>query len=253
MAWSVADYDGRLSVMRQQSKMDANSYLQRLALTSNCSIVQDVQVGEKVKRAITELYSEDRDGVHCTDLTLCMRQALFRKLSPVELTMKQIGYFFDGSRRHETLQKLYGRGVAEKEVQFEGVKCTIDILDNGIPIEFKTTRAATAISEHWIRQLIFYMLAVESGKGILQIQRIMPSKMRKREEQANLFPAYVIQLDQKGREFWFRNFRERKSAFFEAHRSKDLLRAPIYRGENKWLCFDCSFKAECDRLERITG
>lgn len=235
--------------------MKDDSYLQKLAASCHCTARETNALEERVRKAIFDLYSKDREDVHCTDLTLCMRRALYRKLYPAPPTMKEMGYFFDGARRHESLQKMYGEeAVVEKEIEFEGVKCTIDILENGVPIEFKTTRAANAIPEHWIRQLIFYMLALNSNKGILQIQRILPAKLgKKRSEQEveNLFPAYIIELGDKEREAWLKDFRERKSKFFESYQREDITSAPIFRGEGNWLCMDCPAKEMCDIIEGV--
>ncbi len=238
-----------------RANVDKKQYLVLLTQNATCAIKEDRTVEEKVKQNLFLEFYKIREDIHATDLVLCMRKSLAQKLNPTIPSTKQIGYFVDGARRHETLQKLYGQGVMEKEVEFEGVKCTIDILDNGTPIEFKTTRAKLAISEHWIRQLIFYMIAVNSNKGILQIQRIMPSKRAKRkkeQEEENLFPAFVIELNEEQREKWHEDFKERKDRFLSAYQSKDPSKAPIFRGENNWVCLECPYRAECDRIEGVS-
>jgi hypothetical protein len=238
--------------MNNAKAFNSKEYLLLLSENTNCVLREDTRIEVNIKKNLEAEYAKQRERVHASDLTLCLRQSLFRKISPIAPTQKAIGYFVDGSRRHETLQKLNGSGVAEKEVEFEGVKCTIDILDNGVPIEFKTTRAKNAISEHWIRQLIFYMLAVNSPFGILQIQRIMPSKGKQTEEE-NLFPAYLIELNLEQRTSWLADFRQRKDKFLSGLISSDPARVPVYRGEGDWLCTECQYKNQCNAIEGIAA
>ncbi|MDG6906999.1 MAG: PD-(D/E)XK nuclease family protein [Nitrososphaerota archaeon] len=233
-------------------KFDSEQYLVLRSQNASCTIKQDARVEESVKRNLEAEYGKLRDDVHVTDLTLCMRQALFRKLQPVPPSTKQLGYFFDGARRHEALQKLYGQGVIEKEIEFEGVKATIDILDSIGPIEFKTTRAKNAISEHWIRQLAYYMVATNSNFGTLQIQRILPGKQKGESQEENLFPAFIIELNKEQREKWHQDFKERKDRFLSAYQSKDPSKAPLFRGDNDWVCSECPYKAQCDKIERVS-
>ena len=236
----------------QTQKFNQRQYLVLLSQNASCTIKQDTRIEETVRHNLETEYSKLREDVHVTDLTLCMRQALFKKLQPREPSTKQLGYFFDGARRHEALQKLYGQGVAEKEIEFEGVKATIDILDSFGPIEFKTTRAKNAISEHWIRQLAYYMVATNSNLGTLQIQRIMPSKKKDEAQEENLFPAFLIELNKEQREKWHQDFIERKDRFLAAYQSKEPAKAPIFRGDNNWVCSECPYKAQCDKIERVS-
>jgi hypothetical protein len=220
--------------------------LKELEDKNNCSIQEDFRVGERVRQNLAKEYAKTREGLHVSDLVLCLRKSLYRKLKPVEPTIKEIGYYLDGARRHEALESMYG-AVAEKEVVFEGVHCTLDLLDNGIPIEFKTTRAAKAISPHYIRQLVYYMLALRSSVGLLQVQRI--NHPRARDTQWNPFPAYGVCLTEQQRKAWLEDFRRRRDEFNGALQAKDPSLAPIYRGDGEWICRECTYRAECDKLE----
>jgi hypothetical protein len=227
--------------MQAQTKSQTDVLSDRL----NCAIAEDTTVETKLKRRLAEEYAALREGVHVSDLTLCMRQSLFRKLDPRPPTTKQIGYFLDGARRHQALQALYGEGAAEKEGVFEGVRYHIDVFTpTGFVIEFKTTRAKEAISDHWLRQLIYYMLAADSGIGLLQVQRILP-------RDGDPFPGFIITLDDKQRAEWLSDFRERSSRFLEAMERNDPSRLPVYRGEKDWVCRECPYRKECDRMEGL--
>jgi hypothetical protein len=138
---------------------------------------------------------------------------------------------------------MYGGGVVEKEGEFEGVHYSIDIFD-GFPIEFKTTRAKVAISEHWLRQLIYYMLATNSKIGLLQVQRITP-----RGE--NPFPAYLVRFNENQRAEWLEDYRVRANKFKEALEKQNPALLPIYRGEKEWVCRECPYRKVCDRMEGL--
>jgi hypothetical protein len=198
---------------------------------------------ERLIKNLQEEYAGLRLGIHMSDLVLCLRQSLARKLYPLPPTTKQLGYFFDGARRHEALQELYGPdGVAEKHGEFEGVSYSIDLYDKK-PIEFKTTRANKALSDHWMRQLAYYMVAVGASKGILQVQRI-------NDKEGTPLPAYVILMDENQRRHTLEEFRERRDAFKAAWEKKDLALVPVFRGDGDWLCRDCAYRGKCDAIER---
>lgn len=241
----------------QEKKSNGKQYLQLISEKADCSIKQDSQIEDKVLQNLEAEYSKLRNEVHVSDLVLCMRQALFRKLQPMPPTRKQLGYYLDGQRRHETLQKIYGQGIVEKEGTFEDVKYHIDILDE-FPIEFKSTRAKNAISEHWIRQVIYYAIAVNSRKALLQIQRINPRSSSKTKnakdgdnEEENLFPSFLIQLSEQQKDKWSQDFATRRNLFFEAFRSKNPSKLPIYRGDGNWICKECPYKVRCDLIEGV--
>lgn len=211
------------------------------------SLSESHELEERLIANLTEEYSRLRDQVHMSDLVLCLRQSLGRKLYPLPPTVKQLGYFFDGARRHEALQELYGKdNVAERKGEFEGVQYSIDIYDE-CPIEFKTTRANKILSEHWFRQLGYYMLAVGAAKGILQVQRI-------NDKDGTPLAAYEVSLTPEQRDAALDEFRERKGKFLIAKAEEDLSLVPAYRGDGDWLCRDCAYKEKfCDPIEAKRG
>ena len=231
-----------------EKEEDGRAFLARLSKRYNIALREDRQIEQRIISNLQKEYSPSRSSVHVSDLTLCLRQALFRKISPIEPTEKQIGYFLDGARRHEALQKLYQGNdpahiITEKKGSFEGVNYSIDIY-HSIPIEFKTTRASEGISEHWLRQLAYYMLATNSNVGILQLQRIVP------RTSASIFPAYLLEFtNEEQRLYWYGEFLERKNAFINALNALSLDKAPIYRGEGTWVCNECQYRSKCDEIE----
>lgn len=212
---------------------------------SEYTLTESAELEKKLIRNLTAQYSKLRSGIHMSDLVLCARQSLARKLYPIAPDVVHLGYFFDGSRRHESLQALYGDGVAEKGGTFEGVDYHIDLLDKETVIEFKTTRGGKAISEHWLRQLVFYMVAENLANGVIQVQRI--------NQKETPFQAYHVSLDENQRRHVLTDFRERRDLFKSALEKKDLALVPIFRGDGDWLCRGCEYRKEyCDPIEAKT-
>ncbi len=137
--------------------------------------------------------------------------------------------------------------VSEKKGMFEGVSFSIDLYFN-MPIEFKTTRARGAIPDHWIRQLAYYMLATDSNVGILQVQRIIA------REEDSVFPSYLVEFtNEEQRLGWLEEFRIRRETFRDALESGSPASVGIFRGENNWLCRQCPYKTQCDKIEQEKG
>lgn len=199
---------------------------------------------------LQDTYNRNRTGIHVSDLTLCLRQSLAQRLYPILPSLERIGYFLDGARRHQTLQELYGEdGISEFKGTFEGVSFSIDILDKDTAVEFKTTRAGKAVSEHWPRQLVYYMLAINSLKGILQVQRINYKRVKKGEEPLPPLPAYTVTMTKEQAHRNLLEFRDRRDAFKRGLDAKDLALVPIFRGEDEWLCHGCEYRGRCDKIE----
>lgn len=187
-----------------------------------------------------------RDGTHVSDLTLCIRQAVFRRLDPKPPTPLQMSFFIDGARKHQTLQELYGNAVSEYAGEYQGVKFHIDLLDNA-PIELKTTRSnmlGKRVSPHYIRQLLYYMLAVKSGVGFLQMYLINAKK-----DTDVIFPAYKIEmLDaiEVGNQFL-----ARRNSFMSAlHFQKPEVAMSVWRTDEAWACRNCPYYSKCEKIEK---
>jgi len=112
---------------------------------------------------LQEHYGQGKDGFFVTDFVYCLRKAYWRRVKPKPFSEQQLGYFIDGSRRHEALQFLSG---LQCEVSFERleVRGRVDLLAES-PIEFKSTRSRSGggIPAHYLRQCAFY--CVLSGKA----------------------------------------------------------------------------------------
>lgn len=132
-------------------------------------IEETVQLKEKLIETLTEQYSEVRIGIHVSDLLSCIRKTVFEKFQPRSLSETDLMLFVLGEGHHQIIQLLAGKGVVtvEQEVELDGVIGTVDLLENGVPIEIKTRRTKNREPEDThVRQLSYYMAMVQSNVGV---------------------------------------------------------------------------------------
>ena len=133
-------------------------------------IEETVQLKQKLIETLTEEYSEERIGIHVSDLVTCIRKTVFWKLQPMLLSETDLMLFVLGEGHHQIIQMLAGKGVAsaEQKVELDGIVGTVDLLDNGVPIEIKTRRTKDREPEDThLKQLSYYMVMVQSNVGLL--------------------------------------------------------------------------------------
>lgn len=102
-----------------------------------------------------------REGVHISDLVLCLRRTYFKQKYQIAPTIEELLYWIVGQGYHELLEGTPLREVAMTE---DGITGTVDSLttDLGyvVPEEFKSTRqsAKRDVRENswWIRQTAGY-------------------------------------------------------------------------------------------------
>jgi len=136
---------------------------------------------EELYKSLYEEYSKVRPGVHVSDITLCPREACFRKLDPKPLTNTDLNFFTSGKAIHEALQSLVkkypDRFEIEKEVKFGDIVGHIDLFDltNHIPIEAKSARVKTMTEPkaHYLKQLEAYMALTGADTGIILVQCLL--------------------------------------------------------------------------------
>jgi len=136
---------------------------------------------ETLYDALYEEYNKVREGIHVSDITLCPREACFRRLDPKPLTNTDLNFFTSGKAIHEAIQSLVkkypNRFEIEKEVRHGEIRGHIDLFDktNHIPIEAKSARVKT-MSEpkaHYLKQLEGYMALTGSDTGIILVQCLL--------------------------------------------------------------------------------
>lgn len=189
----------------------------------------------------------DREGIHVSDLTLCLRKSYYSKTMPRRPTPATLGYYVDGSRRDLVIKGLLGTKVTAAEK--DGIWFAPDSVDNeGNPIEIKTTRAAEGVSPHHITQLTYYMVLSGKNTGHLVIQRV---GFRKNDVP---FEAYNFDFEPGEMQRYRQEMLERRDSLKSALENSDPRIAPSVRSspEFNWLCKSCPWSEECQSIKDIS-
>jgi hypothetical protein len=90
-----------------------------------------------MRESMEEWYGKPRKGWHVTDIALCPRQRVFKKIDPLPITNKELN-------SATSFQSNPGRFEREKYVQYDDIVGSIDIFDKKMntPLEFKTLRSS---------------------------------------------------------------------------------------------------------------
>lgn len=222
--------------------------------------------------------NEFRTGVHVSDITLCPRKAVWRRLNPQPITNKELNFFTSGSAIHHSIQLLAemvpndyetdqymkenwskikndlkkngNRFEIEKEVMFEGIpQGHVDIYDtkNNIPIECKSARVKTVEKPKpfHVQQLKSYMAMLGADTGIVLYQCLMNFG-------DNPFVEFEIKMTVEERKIHMNWLKAMYSDFEKAEKAKDhKLAINIINDSNlNWLCKDrdgntCPLYDEC--------
>lgn len=147
-------------------------------LTQSVSITEDSALKRLFLEKLREHYGQSKEGFFVTDFVYCLRKAYWRRVKPKPFSEQQLGYFVDGSRRHEALQFLSGL-QSEVSVEKHGVRGRLDLLAES-PIEMKTTRARSGgdIPLHYLRQCAFYCVLAGKDTCTLITQHIIEGRFR---------------------------------------------------------------------------
>ena len=193
---------------------------------------------DRLKEALLKHYSKERDEIHVSDLVMCMRQQVYKKVDPKPPTITSVSMFVDGARRDIVIKPLVGKRPETKQVN--GVFLTPDAMDDDGPIEVKTTRARYGVSQHYLNQLMSYIVLNGGLKGSLVIQRI---SMGIDEP----FEWYDVDLTEEDRSAALDAIEQRRMALQKALDAKDPRLVPGVKNDAEigWLCNDCPWKTEC--------
>ncbi len=187
------------------------------------TLIKNSEILTDLKSALFIEYNKTREGIHVSDLNLCLRETVFRRIKPQEIKDKEISFFTVGRAIHDCLQNLaqyFPKYEVEKEINYgiDGItlKAHIDLYDKekNIPIEAKTVRS-NKVSPNGepksfnITQLKMYMTLVDANIGFIIYQllldyndfpfKVFEVRMSKEERQAMLesmvSDAYHLQMN----------------------------------------------------------
>lgn len=181
---------------------------------------------------LQEHYGERKDGFFVTDFVYCLRKAYWRRVKPRLFSERQLGYFIDGSRRHEALQFLSGL-QCEVSVEKHGVRGRLDMLGD-VPIEVKTTRASkqSGVPPHYLRQCAYYCVLTGKDTCALVTQYVVEGCFR---FQKLVFTREELRLYEEG-------LLENLHLLQTALARKDCRSLPA--GES-WQCMNCEYSNDC--------
>lgn len=211
-----------------------------------------------LRGVLREWYSRPREGWHVTDVVMCPRQRVFKLLDPAPRppTDREVNMYSSGKSMHEAIQRLFMsnrmRFEVEKYVEYEGIQGSVDIFDKkkNEPLEFKTLRAAT-IKEPKIfhlEQLMNYMAILDAPVGQIIYQCLL-------QFDTNPFKSFEITMTPDDRKNQLSKLSEEIKALQSAVNMKDpgLVRGVYSDSGMNWLCKDCPYVKDCERLREATS
>ena len=206
--------------------------------------------------ALKKKYEKLRDGIHISDVLLCPRRAVHRKLFPDlhPITPKELNYFTSGQSMHGAISDL----ALEHPGKFESdmpvltpkyPEAHIDLYDKSacIPIEIKTFRgkAENIPKPHNVAQLKAYMALTDTEWGVLKYFLVMEFKQKP-------FKEFWYQMTAEKRKT-FRNFLQAmyldSKKAIDAHDYKKAINV-VNDPDLNWLCRDCPLKDECMGIKK---
>ena len=210
-----------------------------------------------MQETMEEWNSKPRDGYHVSDVCLCPRLTVFRKVDRRPIGAKTVSMYSAGKAIHEAIQSLFRSDKRtfeiEKYVEFEDIQGSVDIYDRkrNTPLEFKTTRASD-IKEpksFHVEQLRYYIsLLPGAQQGYLIYQLLMHFG-------DTPFKAFRITMNAQQRKD------QRNKLVKEINSLKRAIEAgspALARSVDKdpslnWLCKDCSYLTDCKRIQQAAA
>lgn len=199
----------------------------------------------------TKYDKENRGGIHVSDLTLCPRKSIHRRIEPTAITNKELNFFTSGRAIHEAIQNLtdYHESVEkrfeiEKEVVYKEVQGHVDLYDKltNTPIECKTirTKEIKEPKAFHVDQLKSYMAILGSNKGVLLYQCLL-------HFDDNPFVEFVIEMNDVDRKAQL-NKLEAYSIDYKTNLENKTPEKAIYVLNDpnlNWLCKYCPYLSSC--------
>lgn len=214
--------------------------------------------------ALDEKYNAAREDVHVSDIAICPRETVFRRLTPQKADSTSLGFFTSGEAIGAAIQALAtanpDKYIAEYETSFEGISAHIDLYMlpdegcEGIPIECKSYNGADMDQPkpHYTTQLRSYMAMTNSHTGIILVQLLQHFRS-KQGQSGKPFKTWVITMTDE------QLLAERVRLIQDAAQFKIALlmkdpskaRHVAYDKELNWKCNYCKFVNECIEMRKL--
>jgi hypothetical protein len=209
-----------------------------------------------MREAMEQWYSKPRNGWHVTDIALCPRQRVFKQIDPLPITDKELNMYSSGRAIHEAVQWLLmsdpRRFEKEKYVEYDGIEGSIDIYDKkkNTPLEFKSLRSPNIDKPKGFQeeQLRFYMAMQNSPTGYMIYQCLMHFGSRP-------WRIFKVTMTEQERKNQLEKLVREISSLQNAMKTEDpsLARGVYLDKDLKWLCEDCPYLKECEKLRAAGG
>jgi CRISPR/Cas system-associated exonuclease Cas4 (RecB family) len=193
---------------------------------------------------------DDRKGTHVSDLVLCPRKSVHRRLFPQKITMRELNFFTSGSAIHGTLQSLAlqnkNRYSKEYNVIFGEVSGHVDLYDKiaNAPIEIKSsrTKGLSKPKSHHVKQLKYYMAMLDSKFGSLIYQFL-------NHFDDEPFKEFEVKIDAEESKKLLEEISVKAENFKEALTRKDYMIAKGIMNDFdlNWNCTGCPLFEECKK------
>jgi CRISPR/Cas system-associated exonuclease Cas4 (RecB family) len=140
--------------------------------------------------------------IHVSDIlpSSCLRKQYYSRVYPDEdpITDESIHHFVRGESSEFAITQLAKIGVAQAELQMDGIVAHPDIIDNTdakkLIIELKDTVAGKRLDindytfRSYLRQLLYYLVMTDIEKGIISIRyNIRELRLIKKDEKGEYF------------------------------------------------------------------
>lgn len=199
-------------------------------------VVEDEGLRDQLLGVLTEKYSRDRKGIHVSDLVYCLREVFFRRKFPRKVTETELMFFVDGARRHAVVEELSGKD-SEVSIDWEGIKGTVDLINESIPIEIKSTRARKSLPTHYLCQLKYYCVMLGVSWGFLIVLRLTNYERP--------WEFYRIEFDREEMVEAVNEMLEGKDLLLDAFERDDPSKLPKWE---PWKCRYCHYSNICEEI-----
>lgn len=203
--------------------------------------------------ALDKKYNPPREGVHVSDIAICPRETIFRRLAPQKADATQLGFFTSGAAIGEAIQALASaehRYIPEYAVEFAGLQAHIDLWDDlkKIPIECKSYNGSDMEQPkaHYTTQLRSYMAMTHSRTGIILVQLLQHFRSRNGQN-GKPFKTWVISMTDEQILAERERLKQEVEDFNVALVLKDPSKARHVADDKdlNWKCSYCRFVQQC--------
>lgn len=217
------------------------------------------------------------DEVHVSDIlpSTCIRKQYYSRKYPEldPITEESVHHFIRGESSEFIITNLANIGVAQMELEMDGLLARPDIMGKDIIIELKDTLSNKRFDitdfrfKSYLRQLLYYLIITGIENGIISI-RYSNREMRwlKSDENGEYFyrpynnkmprlESWIVTLpkDDISRELLKNEMMRRKNLFLNALKENDVSRLPrLDLNLRNRICLHCKYYNKCMNEDKET-